>query len=185
MCDFSEKLIAWIDGELPDDQAAAVDRHLGGCSECVERVAIYRGVSRAFSVYCATAAERATRRRSPRWVPVLTGAAAAVVLAVVLQMTVFRPVTASLTAVQRPVADTSPVILHEAAQKPIRRIHRPYSVTRRKTPRANWVSAEPTIQIALPAEAMFPPGAVPEGTTFIANLRMTPDGALQGLSLQE
>jgi hypothetical protein len=49
----------------------------------------------------------------------------------------------------------------------------------------NWVSDEPTIQIAIPAEAMFPPGAVPEGTTFIANLRMTPDGALQGLSLQE
>jgi anti-sigma factor RsiW len=115
MCDFSGKLIAWMDGELPDDEAAAVDRHLGKCSECRERVDTYRGVSRAFAAYCATAAESATRRRSRPWLPVLAGAAAAVVLAIVLPMTVFRPVTASkLTAVQRPVADTSPVILHAA-----------------------------------------------------------------------
>jgi anti-sigma factor RsiW len=188
MCDYSGKLIAWMDGELPDDEAAAVDRHLGGCSECRERVETYRGVSGAFAAYCASAMEATTRRRWPQWAPVLAGAAAAVVLAVVFQTTVFHSASKP-TAVQRDVADASPVSLDETVQQPLERVHRPYSVARRKTLRqtrqANWVSAEPTIQITIPAEAMFAPGAVPEGTTFIADLRMAPDGALQGISLQQ
>ena len=44
--------------------------------------------------------------------------------------------------------------------------------------------ADPAIQIAIPADAMFPPGAVPEGVTYIANLSLTSDGSVQGLRLQ-
>lgn len=189
MCDFSEKLIAWMDGELPDDEAAAVDRHLGGCSECLDRLETYRGVSRALAAYCAASMETTTRRRWPQWLPVLTGAAAAaVLLAGVFQTTVFQPVSKPIV-VQRHVAEASPVILDETVQQPVERVHRPHSVTRHKTlgmtRQAHWVSAEPTIQIAIPAEAMFAPGTVPEGTTFIADLRMSADGVWQGLSLQQ
>jgi hypothetical protein len=38
------------------------------------------------------------------------------------------------------------------------------------------------IQIAIPAEAIFPPGAVPEGVTYIASL--APDGSVQSIRLQ-
>jgi hypothetical protein len=54
-----------------------------------------------------------------------------------------------------------------------------------KTPNANWVSFEPAIQIAIPVEAMFPPGAVPEGITFIADLSIAADESVQGLRLQQ
>ena len=32
MCEFSERLIAWLDGELPEGEAAKMERHLGECS---------------------------------------------------------------------------------------------------------------------------------------------------------
>jgi hypothetical protein len=54
-----------------------------------------------------------------------------------------------------------------------------------QTPNSNWVSAKPPIRIAIPVEAMFPPGAVPEGITFIADLSIAPDGSVQGLRLQQ
>jgi hypothetical protein len=43
--------------------------------------------------------------------------------------------------------------------------------------------ADPAVQIAIPADAMFPPGAVPEGVTYIANVSLT-DGSVQGIRLQ-
>jgi hypothetical protein len=47
-----------------------------------------------------------------------------------------------------------------------------------------WAMAEPAIQIAIPADAMFPPGAVPEGVTYIANVSLGGDGSVQGLRIQ-
>jgi hypothetical protein len=44
--------------------------------------------------------------------------------------------------------------------------------------------AEPAIQIAIPADAMFPHGAVPEGMTYIANLSLAADGSVQGFRLR-
>jgi hypothetical protein len=49
---------------------------------------------------------------------------------------------------------------------------------------ASWTPTEPAIQIIIPAEAMFPPGAVPEGINFIAELDIASDGSAQGLRLQ-
>jgi len=40
--------------------------------------------------------------------------------------------------------------------------------------RSVWAPAEPTIQVELPAELLFPPGAVPEGFSFIADVRTEP-----------
>ncbi len=34
MCDFQPKLVAWLDHELPEDQAAEVERHVQACEEC-------------------------------------------------------------------------------------------------------------------------------------------------------
>jgi len=41
------------------------------------------------------------------------------------------------------------------------------------------------IQIAIPAEAMFPPGAVPNGISFIADLRIAPDGSVKQVRLRQ
>ncbi len=47
----------------------------------------------------------------------------------------------------------------------------------------SW-AAEPAVQIAIPAEAMFAPGAVPQGVSFSAELRLAADGSAHELRLQ-
>jgi hypothetical protein len=41
------------------------------------------------------------------------------------------------------------------------------------------------IEIAIPAEAMFPPGAMPNGVNFIADLRIAPDGSVKQVRLRQ
>jgi hypothetical protein len=50
--------------------------------------------------------------------------------------------------------------------------------------KSDWAMAEPAIQIAIPADAMFPPGAVPEGVTYIANVSLGGNGTVQALRIQ-
>src|SRR5258708_29025533 len=85
MCDFSARLVAWMDRELPDNEAADVERHVRDCSECRRRVAGYAEVSRAFGAYFNAAIGERTRRTLPRWVPVLLSSAAAAELLLVFQ----------------------------------------------------------------------------------------------------
>jgi hypothetical protein len=40
------------------------------------------------------------------------------------------------------------------------------------------------VQIAIPAEAMFPPGAMPEGMSFIAEVSIGADGSVERLRLR-
>ena len=62
MCDFSGRLIAWMDGELAENEAAAVEQHVQGCEQCRERVAAYEEVSREFAAYCDSDAANGDRR---------------------------------------------------------------------------------------------------------------------------
>lgn len=179
MCDFSPRLVAWMDRELPDAEAADVERHVRDCSECRKNVDAYEQVSRAFVAYCDAAMGAKTRRRRPHWVPVLSGVVAAAVL-----LLVFQPASVKPTPVRPRVAEASPAILLETAPRPVKKVHRQHVIAPMKTPNANWALTEPAIQIAIPVEAMFPPGAVPEGITFIADLSMAADGSVQGVRLQ-
>jgi hypothetical protein len=43
---------------------------------------------------------------------------------------------------------------------------------------------EPVVQIAIPADEMFPPGAVPEGIHFAADLTIAADGSVERLRLR-
>ena len=52
MCDVSGKLIAWMDGELPENEAAYVERHIRDCSECRRCAEAYTCVSRLVIAYC-------------------------------------------------------------------------------------------------------------------------------------
>jgi hypothetical protein len=187
MCEFSGKLVAWMDRELSDDEAANVEQHVRECSECRECVGAYEWVSREVVAYCdVTAKTIETRRQSPHWVPLLSSAAAAVALFIVFvsQTTAFRPASIKNTRPTPQVADASPIAVREATPGAIEKVHRRHLNAPAKIPSATWVSAQPAIQISIPAEAMFPPGAVPEGTVFIADMRMAADGSLQGLRLQ-
>jgi len=168
-----------MDRELPDNEGADVERHVQACSECQRRVDAYAEVSRAFVAHWDAAMELTTRRRVPRWVPVLASAAAtAAALFLVLQ-----PKSVEIP-VRPPVADASSAIVLEIAPKPIKRVHRRHGIAPVKAPNANWALPEPVLQIAIPVEAMFPPGAVPEGITFVAEVSMAADGSVQGLRLQ-
>ena len=80
MCDFSGKLIAWLDRELPAEEAAEVERHLAGCSECRSGVDAYKRVSGEFDAYCDAAMASNARRGTPRWVPVASAAGAVAAL---------------------------------------------------------------------------------------------------------
>jgi|SRR5271169_2830248 len=188
MCDFSERLVAWMDGELAENEAATVEQHVGGCAECRERLAAYEKVSRGFAAYCDATLQRVTatqtRRKLPGWVPVVTGAAAALAAALLLVSLLAR-FAKPVPAVPQ-VAVAGPSVGVEPTTKPLqpsRSVQR-RTAARRKAPSANWAMAEPAIQIAIPADAMFPPGAVPEGVSYIANLSLTSGGSVQGLRLQ-
>ncbi|HKB99349.1 MAG TPA: zf-HC2 domain-containing protein [Terriglobales bacterium] len=198
MCDFSGRLVAWMDCELPDNEAADVERHVRDCSECRGRVDAYEEVSRAFVAYCDAAIGDRTRRRLPRWVPVLLSGAAAAAVLIILFHPLFHPVFHPTAVKQMPVlprvADAAPAAVvdtetagteTETAPRPVKKVRRQHVIAPVKTPNVNWASAEPAIQIAIPVEAMFPPGAVPEGITFIADLSISADGSIQGLRLQQ
>ena len=180
MCDFSGRLVAWMDRELPDTEAAAMERHVRDCLECRRRVDAYHEVSRAFVAYCDAAVGAKTRRGPPHWVPVLSSAVAVAVL-----LLVFRPAFIKQIPVRPRVADAFLANILETAPSPVKRVHRRRVSAPKKTPNANWGIIEPAIRIAIPVEAMFPPGAVPEGITFIADLSMAADGSVQGLRLQQ
>jgi hypothetical protein len=179
MCDFSGRLVAWMDRELPDNEAADAERHVRDCSECRRRVDAYKQVSRAFVAHCDGVMEGTTRRWL-RWVPVLASATAA---AAVLFL-VFQPASVQQIPVRPPMANASPAIILDTAPKPVKTDHRRRGIAPAKTPNANWALPETAIQIAIPVEAMFPPGAVPEGITLIADVSMAADGSVQGLRLQ-
>jgi len=180
MCDFSGRLVAWMDRELPDNEAADVERHVRDCSECREHVDVYEEVSHAFVAYCDAALGARIRRKLPYWVPVLSSAAAAALLLLVFQAASVKPIP-----VRPRVADSSPAIVIGTAPRPVKKAHRRHMIAPMKASNANWVPFEPAIQIAIPVEAMFPPGAVPEGITFIADLSIAADESVPGLGLQQ
>jgi anti-sigma factor RsiW len=183
MCDFSGQLIAWMDGELAENDASIVERHVQGCAQCRERVVAYEEVSRDFAAYCdntlQTAMATKTTRKLARWVPVVVGAAAAAaILLIALLPRTVKPVP----SVPQVTVATPLAVEEVPAMKPLQPVAKRH--VHRKPPIENWAMADPAIQIAIPADAMFPPGAVPEGVTYIANLSLTSYGSVQGLRLQ-
>ena len=196
MCDFSGKLIAWMDRELPEEEAAAVERHLDACSECRFEVEAYKRVSSKFDAYCDEAMTSNVRQGDPRWVPVVSavGAVAAIVaLFFVWPRTPYQPPAfqPSKVVVSDSAADTTEGL--PARVRPIQKIHRrqvvtPVQIRNTIVPPVQNQDAyiptnEPVIQIAIPADEMFPPGAVPEGIHFTADLTIAADGSAERLRL--
>jgi len=183
MCDAERKLIAWLDRELPPKEAARVECHVEGCTECRRRVAAYEQISKTIDAYCEAVVTRDTRQRIPAWVPVLSGAAMAVVLAVLLFM---RTPVESRAVVAPPKPAASMAIEHVGPQMaPTKAVHRHHPLSNGPVSATKWQPAETTVQIAIPAEAMFAPGALPKGMNFIAELRIAPDGSVEQVRLRQ
>jgi hypothetical protein len=197
MCDFSGKLIAWLDHELPAEKAAEVERHLADCSECRSGVDAYKRVSGEFDAYCDAAIASNARRGVPRWAPVVLGAgAAAALVALFLAMPQTRVESPAFHRPQTVVA-ASPVIVTNGLAvsiSPAQRVHRRRAVAPASIQIGSSASVqnqnaylqpdEPMIQIAIPADEMFPPGAVPEGMHFVADVTIAADGSAERLRLR-
>ncbi len=183
MCDVSGKLIAWMDGEVAENEAADVERHIRDCSECRSRVEAFRDVSQLVVAYCDAAVEARPSHRLPRGMPALAGAVA---VAALLLFT-FRPTAVKPIPVIVRAAAAAPFSVLEAAPAPTKvntkAVHRHRENGTRRNSNPEWAFANPAFQIVIPADAMFAPGAVPEGTVFRADLSMASDGSVQGLRL--
>jgi hypothetical protein len=173
MCEYSGRLIAWLDNELldqelPDREATNVEWHVRHCAECQKAVNAYKEVSGAFLV-CYQAAMVARPRSRMKWQIAGGVAAAMAILALVLlarqqpQLEKFSvhlpsPAHAPTMAFEKsaPPAPAVAVRLQRAAPAPMH---------------SQWMAEEPVVEVALPADALFPPGAVPQGFSFIAEVR--------------
>jgi len=184
MCDIQAKLVAWLDRELSSDEAADVDRHIKECRECRDRLATYKQMSEDFDVYCDVVVAGKTRRRVSRWAPVLASAVAAgVVLFLAFpQRRIESPPVLAPTLAAASVPVPTPRAGEAAPRKAVRRRNAVPAVQKRAM---KWQPTETAVQIAIPAEEMFPPGAIPEGMNFIAELSIAPDGSVQQVRLRQ
>jgi anti-sigma factor RsiW len=186
MCDVQGKLIAWLDRELPTAEASEVERHIEQCRECQRWVATYGHVSETFDAYCDAVMVAKEPGRVSRWVPVLASSlvAASIMLLVLLRgrvepAPVLAPTVATASA---PVPAPSLAAVPGPRKPTMRRRHAAPRVHRRAT---EVQPMDTAIEIAIPAEAMFPPGAVPDGINFIAELRITTDGSVKQVRLRQ
>jgi hypothetical protein len=165
MCDYSGRLIAWMDGEALGEEAANIEWHVRQCAKCRQAVNRYAEVSGAF-VACYEAAMAAQPRpKTSLWA--LGGMAAAV--AIVAAILLAQP-QAERFPVIVPVSPHPPATAFERPPAPIVRVRSRRSRSRAPV-RPPWIAAEPSVEVALPADALFPPGAVPPGFSFIADVR--------------
>jgi hypothetical protein len=184
--------MAWLDRELGNDEMVELERHIGACNECRGRLRSYKQSSATFDAYCdAVVSAKTHRRRVPRWVPALTTAAAAAItatLVLVLLRARVEPTTLPPPLQVQVQAHPPAMVLENVpapTPAPSKTMHRPRATTPgtlRQT--ANWQPTERAIQISIPAESMFPPGAVPQGVNFIADLSIAADGSAEQIRLR-
>jgi len=187
MCRYSTKLIAWLDRELEPEQMAELEQHLRDCGECRLNIAKYESASEIFGDYCDAVMNAVPNRDQRRRIPLLSAAAAILLLvattAVVLRTRV-QPLSPSPTAIVQPAQ--SPLVPEPAtppanAMRPRRARVKPV-----RTQAGNWLPLppQPAVEVAIPADSMFPPGAVPEGVNFIADVNFAPDGSARQMRLR-
>ena len=187
MCDFSGKLIAWLDNELTENEATVIGQHVRGCAECRSRVKSYEAAGNIFNAYCEAVmvmASKATHKR-PRWIPVLAGAAATATIAALLL--IFLPAPIEQLPLHRSAGTPPPAIVAKAVPAPVKRLRRRAGSRVQSAAQVQsekWTTRAPAIQISIPADEMFPPGAVPQGVNFVADLSVAVDGSAQQLHLR-
>jgi len=66
MCDYSRRLVAWLDREMQGDEASEMERHVAVCAECRNGAAEFDRVSGAFEDYCEALAQTKDQRKGIR-----------------------------------------------------------------------------------------------------------------------
>jgi len=205
MCDFTEKLMAWVDKELSDNDAAAVERHLQGCPECRDRLDTYRQLSGAFDRYCDAYCDAVTASKPglklTRGVLTISGGVA-VAAAVAMFFTlaarwrvepaapsaapILTVIDVAKTLPPAHVAQPAPAVIRPAARIESRRRaeQAKQAAAQRPSEETSWLASEPAVEVTIPADAIFPPGAVPEGVGFTADVMIAPDGSAQQVRLR-
>ena len=190
MCEHQPNLIAWLDEELSPIEAAAVARHVDSCEACRARFASLQNASENFRLYRDAVFAANSKPKFSRWAPAL--AAAALVAAAALFLYFPRKHAASPPPIPAPIVDG-----HQHAGCRVRTTSRAPSPAPRKTSRprransrqpratATWRPTETAVEIAIPADAMFAPGAVPPGMNFFAEMSIAPDGSIRQVRLRQ
>ena len=186
MCEYARKLVAYLDHELSADEALALELHLQGCQRCREQMFEYRQVSATFNDYCAAMATAGTQRLKQRRVPLWT-AAAAVLLLATLGAVIQRVPRQTLSPTNVPALASQVALPTQVTARPrsetlpttTKSIHRRHRTRPALPATENWLPSEPSIQVAIPADAVFPPGAVPDGVSFTAVVNIGLDGSAQ------
>lgn len=187
MCDYQFKLVAWLDEELPPQEAESVSRHVEGCAECRRLAARIRNVSEALDAYCDAVIDRNESRRSARWAPVLVAGVLAAAAGVVFLAMPRAGVTPKLPEPTAAMAVHAPAIERTVAKPAQAKIatHRHPAAPRASQYITPTPPMDTAVQIAIPADAMFPPGTLPDGVNFIADLRIAPDGTVKQVRLRQ
>ena len=187
MCRYATKLIAWLDRELEPEQMVEVEQHLRNCRECRLSIAKYERASDIFYDYCDAVMNGVSNRDRRRRIPILSAAAAILFLVAttaVLLRTRVQSLPPSPIGIVQPAQDP----LVPESPTPAANAMRPRRVTPKlvRTQASNWlqVPAQPAVEVAIPADSMFPPGAVPEGINFIAVVNFAPDGSARQMRLR-
>lgn len=196
MCELRDKLVAWLDGELSGGEAAEIALHVHRCVECQRCLASYKEISAAIVSHCES--QFVSQVQPPitlRWKPAFALAAAAGVVLLLLarhaseERPPFQPQVneVAYSGVPEKPAKSS-VAPSGSSNKPV---HKKRSI--RVSPRPefqeyarkeNWAPGESVVQITIPAESMFAPGAVPQGASFSAELILAADGSAQSIRLR-
>jgi hypothetical protein len=215
MCEFSQRLVAWLDGELPEGEAAEMDRHLVECMQCRGQLDAYQKASDAFGAYGNAYGDAALSAKPGR---ISIGPTAAVSTAVAIAATVaaFFLFTARIrhSPIRTPAeigSTTSTSQRLQTEQKepasqlamvaPPRAVPHPQKsqaadrmrrrgITDRQIEApppqkdTNSLPGAPAVEIAIPADAIFPPGAVPAGVSFTADVTLASDGSAEQIRLR-
>ncbi|HEX4642227.1 MAG TPA: zf-HC2 domain-containing protein [Candidatus Acidoferrales bacterium] len=202
MCDFSKTLVAWMDGELPPEESAELERHLKSCAECRGDAEACRRVSGEFEAFCEAQFSSAARSKSLHWI---AAASAAGAIAALMALFLVWPRThVQPRSLEFPKAgpDSSAVVTERPAPKPavsVKSIHPKLAAsrvrTRAKPPQAIAMrdpgpdsyfgsQNEPVVQIAISGDEMFPPGALPPGMNFVADVAIAADGSADRVQLR-
>jgi len=197
MCDFKGNLVAWLDGELSPSDAAAVDQHVRSCTDCRGQVSRFEQMSRDFATFYAGALAQPNSlpakgsHRTLPWVSLAMAVAAMILITIWLAPLPDRrsPGAPQAAKAELPAAQSEPIAKLQPAAVPARHVRavakrRPALQTARQAHDRDLIMAQPTVRIAIPADALYPPGAVPQGMAYFANVSLAADGSVQAFRLE-
>jgi anti-sigma factor RsiW len=187
MMETHPNLSAWLDDELPVNEATAVARHVESCEVCSRECTLIREASTGLQQYCdATLTAHLAKPKATRWVPAL--AAFAALLAIAIFLALPRKRSVAPTQIPAPVASAAPAPVQSLQpQSPVvhKHVHRNRTVSVPQQPAVSWPATDTAVEIAIPADAVFAPGALPEGTRLLGEMRFAPDGTLREIRLRQ